>query len=302
MKQVLITGVAGFIGSKIASKLIKNKNYRVFGVDNLSQGNIENIPYKIEFIKGDLSVASFINKLPKKIDQILHLAGQSSGEKSFDNPILDLNKNIKSSLNLIKYGINNKASRILYASSMSVYGSQKKERVKEINNLKPLSCYGVSKLAVENYLKVYKKKLPYVILRMFNVYGPGQDLKNLKQGMVSIYLAQAIKNNNIIVKGSLNRTRDLIYIDDVVDIWIKILNNTKIYNKIYNVGTGKSTSVKKILEEIQYHYNDINIIKKNNTPGDQKNIIADNNLLKKDLKLNMFTEFDKGLKKFIKKI
>ncbi len=302
MKKILVTGVAGFIGSKIASKLINNKKYKVFGVDNLSQGKIENIPNNVEFIKGDLSVSNFVNKLPKKIDQILHLAGQSSGEKSFDNPILDLNKNIKSSLNLINYGIDNNARRFVYASSMSVYGAHKKEKVKENDKLQPLSCYGVSKLAVENYLTVYKKKLPYVILRMFNVYGPGQDFKNLKQGMVSIYLSQAIKNNNIIVKGPLNRTRDLIYIDDVVDIWINILKNEKIFNKIYNVGTGKSTSVKKILQKIQFYYNNLKIIEKNNTPGDQKNIIANINLLKRDLKFNKFIEFDDGLKKFIKNI
>ena len=203
---------------------------------------------------------------------------------------------------IAKSCIENKINRILYASSMSVYGNQKKEKVKEINTLNPLSCYGVSKLAVEKYLEVYKKKLPYVILRMFNVYGFGQDFNNLKQGMVSIYLAQALKNNQIIVKGSLKRTRDLIYIDDVVKVWIKILKNEKLCNKIYNLGTGKSTSVREILKEIQNNYKQVKIIEKDNTPGDQKNIIADVSLLKKDIKYLNFMPFNQGLKKFIKKI
>ncbi len=302
MKHVLITGVAGFIGSKIADQLSKDKNYKIFGIDNLSQGKIENVPTRIDFLKGDLSNSNFLYKFPKKIDEILHLAGQSSGEKSFDNPILDLNKNTKASLNLINYGIENNVNRILYASSMSVYGNQKKAKVKEKNILNPLSCYGVSKLAVEKYLDVYKKKLPYVILRMFNVYGFGQDFNNLKQGMVSIYLAQALKKNEIIVKGSLKRTRDLIYIDDVVKIWIKILKNEKLFNKIYNLGTGKSTSVEKILNEIKNYYKKVKIIEKDNTPGDQNNIIADVSSLKKDLQYFDFVPFDKGLKKFIKKI
>ena len=188
MKRILITGVAGFIGSHIANRF-SNENWEVFGVDDLSSGRKENIPKGINYIHGDLSDKEAIQELPANCDLILHLAGQSSGEISFDDPIADLNKNTTSTLNLIRYGIKKKVSRFLYASSMSVYGDVPDEPISEDYGCSPLSCYGVGKLAAENYLRIYQHQLPYVALRMFNVYGPGQDMKNLRQGMVSIYLA-----------------------------------------------------------------------------------------------------------------
>ena len=86
---------------------------------------------------------------------------------------------------------------------------------------------------------------------MFNVYGPGQDLIDDKQGMVSIYLSSLIKNNKIIVKGSLNRFRDLIYVDDVVDIWIEAINNKKFNNRIINLGTGKKIKVYQMIDVLR---------------------------------------------------
>tara|TARA_Y200000002_G_scaffold381085_1_gene394135 strand:- start:784 stop:1239 length:456 start_codon:yes stop_codon:yes gene_type:complete len=125
-KNILITGVAGFIGSKVAQKFI-NENYNVIGVDDLSNGKKKNIPKGIKFIKADLSSKNIFSLLPKKCFKILHLAGQSSGEMSFDNPVSDLNKNTISTLNLIKYGIEKKVKLFLYASSMSVYGESSKK-------------------------------------------------------------------------------------------------------------------------------------------------------------------------------
>ena len=112
---------------------------------------------------------------------------------------------------------------MIFASSQSVYGNVDDIAVSEKYKVNPLSCYGNSKLSSENYLKIFKDKLPYVIFRINNVYGYGQDLDNLKQGMVSIYLAQALKNNKIIVKGSLDRFRDFVHIDDVVDCGLEQL-------------------------------------------------------------------------------
>lgn len=292
--RILITGVAGFIGSKICKKLL-SQNFTIIGVDDLSTGIKTKVPNKIKFFKFDLSNYKNFKKLPK-CDYILHLAGQSSGDVSFDDPVGDLNKNTTSTLNLIKYGIACKAKKIIYASSMSVYGDLKNKKYNENLETKPKSCYGVSKLASENYLKIFSKKLNYIIFRMFNVYGPGQDLKNLRQGMVSIYLAQAIKRKKIIVKGSLNRTRDFVYIDDVVDIWINsIYKNIK--NETINLSTGRYTSVKKLLILIKKLVPGTKIIKNNSTRGDQQNSVGDSKKLFKIFK-HSFTPLETGLKKF----
>ena len=205
--RFLVTGVAGFIGSHVASKFA-HAGYSVVGVDDLSSGHIQNIPKNVEFIKGDLSNSTFISKLPKDCTHILHLAGQSSGEISFDDPIGDLYKNTASTINLIKFGIQNYCEKIIYASSMSVYGEVDNRAINELHECSPLSCYGVSKLASERYLNVYRHQIPFVCMRMFNVYGPGQDLINLRQGMVSIFLAQALSRGHINVNGSIKRFRD----------------------------------------------------------------------------------------------
>ena len=134
---------------------------------------------------------------------------------------------------------------------------------------------------------------------MFNVYGPGQDLNDDKQGMVSIYLASLLKKNKIIVKGSLNRFRDLIYIDDVVDIWIEAITNHKFNNKIINLGTGKKTKIHEMLNILNsLHKNKGTKIKiKKGTPGDQHGIFADKSIFQISNK-KKFLSTKNGFKKF----
>ncbi len=295
--KILITGIAGFIGSQIALNAIE-REHTVFGVDDLSQGKLDNVPNGCTFLQYDLANKDLKQYLPKDIDIILHLAGQSSGEISFDDPVVDLKKNVISTLNLIEYGISIKAKKIIYASSMSVYGITEDRPITEQDLCQPLSCYGVGKLAAENYLKIYQNQLPFVSLRMFNVYGPGQDLNNLRQGMVSIYLAYANKTGHIPVKGSLDRFRDFIFISDVVNIWMQCLENEQIYNKIFNLGTGIKTTVFSLLQQIKTLYPKLTWKEQNNTIGDQFGIYADPTFLRENFKFDKFITLADGLKIF----
>jgi UDP-glucose 4-epimerase len=297
MNRVLITGVAGFAGSHVASRFLQ-EGYRVIGVDDLSGGNIANIPAGVDFIQGDLALTATIARIPRDCRKILHLAGQSSGEVSFDDPVADLEKNTISTLNLIRYGIENRVERIVYASSMSVYGEVADVPINENHHCRPLSCYGVGKHATEGYLRVYLDKLPFVSLRMFNVYGPGQDMSNLRQGMVSIYLAQALANGQIEVKGSVDRFRDFVYIDDVVEAWLRAATYASALGRIFNVGTGVRTTVGELLEHICALVPDSSYYIRGATPGDQSGIYADVSKLKKCLKLDCFTPLDTGLRAF----
>lgn len=297
MKKILITGVAGFIGSHVANRFLQ-EGYSVVGVDDLSSGKLENVPKGLEFIQGDLALSSTIKRLPKDCNKILHLAGQSSGEVSFDDPVADLEKNTVSTLNLILYGIEYKIERLVYASSMSVYGAVPNKLISESFDCKPLSCYGVGKLTSEGYLRIYQKKLPSVCLRMFNVYGPGQDLTNLRQGMVSIYLAQALVNGKIEVKGSIDRFRDLIYIDDVVEAWFRASTYSLALGQTLNLGTGVKTTVGQLLDRVCEIVPGSNYFIQGSTPGDQSGIFADVTMLKKCLGIKSFTPLDIGLKNF----
>jgi len=294
--RILVTGAAGFIGSKICTELIKRK-YSVIGCDDFYSGKKKNIVNGIKFIKIDLSKKEKIYRLPKKIDYIFHLAGQSSGEKSFEDPFNDLRRNFITTDNLISYAKKNSIKNFFYASSMSVYGdSSIRANIK--NNCNPLSYYGLHKKLSEDYILKNSKNFNYILFRMFNVYGPGQDLFNEKQGMVSIYLSSLIRENKIFVKGSINRFRDLIYIDDVVDIWIEALKNKKMLNKIINLGTGQKTKVFTILNILQkLHNKKSKIIIKKNTPGDQHGIYADKSI-QKFIKKENFIKIEDGLKNF----
>ena len=295
--NILITGVGGFIASQIANRFI-SEDYHVIGVDDFSGGKRDNVPAGVDLIEGDLAEQETIDKLPSDCSLILHLAGQSSGEMSFDDPIMDLRKNSISTLNLIKYGIDIGAKKLVFASSVSIYGSVGDRQLLESDVSDPSSCYGVSKLAAEGYLRIYSQQLPYVNMRMFNVYGPGQDLDNLRQGMVSIYVAQAVRGGNIHVKGSLDRFRDYVFIDDVVEAWFRASTFENVKNVSLNLGTGVRTSVQQLLEIIQNELPQTKWYVEGNTLGDQFGHYSNNDRLKKALGMDDFTRLTEGMKKF----
>ena len=137
--NILVTGAAGFIGSALASNLSRI-NYDVVTIDNLSTGYEDNIPSSVEFIRGDCHDPAVIAQLGKqKFDAIIHIAGQSSGEMSFDDPTYDLQTNTQSTLMLLDYATKTGCSKFIYASSMSVYGNSKEQPVHENMSLHPTS-------------------------------------------------------------------------------------------------------------------------------------------------------------------
>jgi UDP-glucose 4-epimerase len=133
---------------------------------------------------------------------------------------------------------------------------------------------------------------------MFNVYGPGQDLSNLRQGMVSIYLAQALASGKIEVKGSTDRFRDFVYIDDVVEAWLRAAVNPAAAGRIFNVATGVRTTVGELLERVCALVPDSSFYIQGATPGDQSGIYADTTNLRERLGVSDFTQLDAGLRAF----
>ena len=249
MKKYLVTGAAGFIGASIAKELLRLGN-KVVTVDNLSTGNKNHVPKGVDFIKGDCQDPKIIKVLKDyEFEAIYHIAGQSSGEISFENPVYDLQTNAQSTLQLLDLARVIGCNKFIYASTMSIYGDTDYSFVDETMKPNPKSFYGVGKLASEHYLKIYNNEfgIATAALRLFNVYGPGQNLTNMKQGMVSIFLAQAIQSKQIHVKGSAVRFRDFIYIDDVVKAFLKTeatLENSGYY--FFNVCTGIKTNSKRV--------------------------------------------------------
>ena len=251
MKTYLVTGAAGFIGAAVAQKLLEEGN-KVVTIDNLSTGKEEVVPEGCVFIRGndyDIEVLSQLDKY--RFDAIIHIAGQSSGEISFENPVYDLQTNAQSTLMLLDYARKTGCKEFIFASSMSVYGDHDDPFCEEDTSKVPKSFYAVGKLASENYMRIYSETygLHCTALRFFNVFGIGQNMDNLKQGMASIYLAMAINNHHITVKGSGDRFRDFVYIDDIVSAVIKSVDrkNGNQY-EVYNVSNGRKIYVHQIVE------------------------------------------------------
>ena len=277
MARYLVTGAAGFIGAALASRLIKEGN-QVVTIDNLSTGNISNIPDGVKFIEGDCGNQDVYSNIPNdSFDAIFHIAGQSSGEISFDDPIYDIRTNAESTLLLLKFALKNNCKRFIFASTMSVYGIKPERPVKENEDCHPESFYGIAKLASEHYLRVYEQfGIDTTSLRLFNVYGPGQNMDNLRQGMVSIFLAQMLKDKSIHVKGSADRFRDFIHVDDVVESFFRCLSCIASNGKVINIANGKATKVKEIIELlVSSQSNQINVKYDGGTPGDIHGIYAD---------------------------
>ena len=175
----------------------------------------------------------------------------------------------------------------------------KKEKVSEKTVLNPKSIYALSKMYCEKLFEIYATHLGinWKILRMFNIYGPGQDLNRMDQGMVSIFMNLVMKKDIINVKGSLERFRDFVYIDDVVAAWELCLLDEKNHNEIYNLGSGEKTSVQSLISSLKllFEKDSISVNETKGTPGDINGCYANINKIKSQLGFIPKFNIEKGL-------
>ncbi|AIJ06434.1 UDP-glucose 4-epimerase [Methanocaldococcus bathoardescens] len=247
--MILVTGGAGFIGSHIVDKLIEN-NYDVIILDNLTTGNKNNINPKAEFINADIRDKDLDKKINfKDIEVVIHQAAQINVRSSVENPIYDGDINVLGTTNILEFMRKYDINKIIFASSVGVYGEPNYLPVDENHPINPLSPYGLSKYVGEEYIKLYNRLygIEYAILRYSNVYGERQDPKG-EAGVISIFIDKMLKNENPIIFGDGNQTRDFVYVGDVAKANIMALNWK---NETVNIGTGKETSVNKLFNIIK---------------------------------------------------
>lgn len=254
--KILVTGCAGFIGSFVSEALLAKGAY-VYGIDNLNTGSLKNIKHPLknphfEFIKGDFCNKNLLSKLVNKVDYVYHAAVRGIG-LSTDNPVLELKVNIEGTLQLLELMRNSKIKRLVYASSASVYGNPLHLPEKEEDPTHPLSPYGVSKLAAEQYIIAYHHlyNLPIVALRYFNVYGPRQRWDSLYGGVVSIFLNNALHNKPLPIYGNGYQTRDFTYIDDAVKATIDAFVKKEAIGKVINISAGREYTIKKLAQIVK---------------------------------------------------
>ena len=298
---VLVTGGAGFIGSTMATRLLANSD--VIIVDNMFSGRQDNVPDDATVVEGDLSEDQTYEKLDGyDIDVVFHLAGQSSGEKSFDDPEYDFESHVVSTFKLLRWCHANDIERFLYASSMSVYGDPDDLPVDEDHPADPKTYYAAGKLGAEAYVNLFDNLgMNTTIFRLFSVYGPGQNMRNMKQGMVSIYLSFVLNGEELLIKGPMERFRDFVYIDDVADAWLSARSEPATYGETYNLARGVRVEVSELVNTMLDCYGepDYPVTVADGTPGDQFGIYGDATKLNRDLGWSPSVSLEEGLMRMI---
>lgn len=242
--QILVTGGAGFIGARLVEELIKMGNFvKIF--DDLSSGRLSNVSHLIKtgaavFIKGDVRDLSAIREAGRGCDLIYHLAGQSLVPFSMERPDIDMDINIRGTLNVLMVA-KELMSKVVFTSSSTVYGNIAKVPTPEEEVLNPYSFYGLSKMAAEHYCRIYSEQfgVPTVILRLFNVYGP----RNSKGLMIDLYRKLLRDQKRLELLGSGNQLKDYLYIDDAVGALLIAPEKARCIGEAYNIGSGESYTV-----------------------------------------------------------
>ena len=251
LEEVLVTGGCGFIGSHIVDSLIEI-GYQVIVVDNLSTGVIENLNSRAIFYQGDAANKTFIDKVfsQHNFSCVIHQSVKINTNVLHENPSVDVHSSIKSTIvlldNCVKYDIKN----FIFASSIAVYGRAHLLPATESSPMDPIYSYGIAKYCAENYIQYYAKNygVKYQILRYCNVFGPRQPIYG-EVGVIAIFTERFIKNRPLIVFGSGEYIRDYIYISDVVDFTLSLINLSK--SHIFNVGRGVPVTVNELFDVFQ---------------------------------------------------
>lgn len=294
----MVTGAAGFIGSHICEELLKDSSNIVVGIDNFYSGKQSNIDLlksisgNFIFYKLDICDHEDICEIIKRhdVNYIFHEAAIASVNTSLDKPLLTNEVNIRGSLSILEASRKNNVKRFIFASSAAVYGDELTLPKNEESVTRPISPYGLEKLIVEKYMRLYASQygLECIALRYFNVYGPRQDPHSEYSGVISIFDNLIRQNLPITIYGDGEQYRDFIYVKDIVKANLHLMNH--ILNDcnflIVCAGSGKKTSINRLVEIIKnrYNSNDFTISYEESRAGDIKQSVSDNYLLKSIIK------------------
>ncbi len=251
MKNILLTGGAGFIGSHIADRLLL-EGCRVSVIDDLSSGRRENLPQAVELVELDIRSAKLREIVAQgKFDAVIHLAAQTKVPVSLQYPDEDCSVNVQGLVNVLEACRLGNVKRVLFPSTAAVYGDAPDLPLSETSLTEPTSFYGLSKLVGERYLNLYHKcyGLETIIFRYANVYGERQGDSG-EGGVVSIFAKKLAAGETVKIFGDGGQTRDFIYVGDVADANFKALQ-AEVRHGIYNISTKTEVSVNTLLTELE---------------------------------------------------
>ena len=294
--RVLVTGGAGFIGSHLARELV-SLGYEVRVLDNLSRGSLENLGDAlgcVELVIGDVRDPEVTARAVAGVDAVVHLAALVDVEESIRFPELYTEVNLVGTLNLVR--ASRRVDTFVFSSSASVYGDPMRVPIPETHPLSPKSPYATSKAAAELYIKTYSNLygFRYVILRLFNVYGPRQSRSY--SGVVAEFIRRALRGEPPVIHGDGEQTRDFVYVSDVVKAMVAALK-TKV-SGVYNVGSGTPTRI------VDLAYAVLRVVGVGNLrpefrearPGDVKHSVADISKAARELGFRPTVDLGTGLR------
>lgn len=249
--KVCVTGGAGFIGSHLVDRLL-DEGYEVIAIDNLLTGKLENIKHNLDrknfqFVNCDIRDYRAIKSLVKDVDVIFHEAALTSVKISIRRPSLVNDINVTGTLKLLEASLNSNVKRFIYASSAAVYGNIPSPQREDMTP-QPISIYGASKLAAENYVKVYYEVygLKTLCLRYFNVYGPRQSSDGRYSGVITKFIKAILCDKPLYIYGDGQQTRDFIHVQDIIQANLLALKSREAIGKVFNIGTGRSSSINEL--------------------------------------------------------
>ncbi len=300
--RVLVTGGAGFIGSNLVRQLL-DREYEVTVLDNLSIGLSQNLPknYKVRLVTGDVRDFELVNTVVNNHPFVMHLAAQAFIPLSYELPLQVAEVNSIGSLNVFKACLNHNVKRIVHISSSEVYGSAQYTPMDEKHPVIPHSTYAVAKAAADMWAQTFcwEHKLPVVILRPFNTFGPRESLPYFIPEMIR----QCLKAPDIHV-GNLETSRDFTYVGDTVQAMIAALETEGIEGEIINVGTSKTWRMQEILDLIKKgtdaEEKSVVIDKNRLRPRDVATLVTANKKAKKVLGWEPATRFEEGIRRTVK--
>ncbi len=251
MQTIFVTGGAGFIGSHVVEQLLARGD-QVIVYDNFTTGSRGNVPGEVVVVEGDIRDKKNTEEAVTrhKPDGIIHLAAQSKVGPSLERPEEDLAVNILGTVHLLEAARKNGIRHFISASSAAVYGHTDLLPITESSDAEPLSPYGTSKLAAEQYIQSYARLYPIrtVGLRFANVYGPRQTIET-EAGVITIFCETLLSGKQPFIQGDGEQTRDFVYVEDVAEAVIESLSNEAAHG-IYNVSSETETSVNDLLLEL----------------------------------------------------
>jgi UDP-glucose 4-epimerase len=248
-RRVLVTGGAGFVGSRLVGRLLR-EGAQVTVLDDLFTGRRENLPADgLTFVLGSVCDPAVVERLAGQNELILHAAARNI-VVSTRNPREDYETNIGGTLNVLLAARASGVGRVVYTSSTSVYGNPRYLPVNEDDHLSLLTPYAVSKLAGENYCMAFYESygLPATAVRYSNIFGPGQDPANPYCGVVAKFIESLFAGQAPVIHGTGDQTRDFTYIDDAVEATLLAATSERAVGEVFNVGTGVETHVNQLAE------------------------------------------------------